>query len=66
MNTLTSPSFALRPQRDSLRGKQIHAVRSRAAGYTPVPGLGAHGSVTDSVFKRMPAIGDTPATQRRD
>ena len=66
MNTLISPSFALRPQRDSQRHKQIHAVRTRAAGYTPVAAISVPGSVTDSVFKRMPAIGDTPATQRRD
>lgn len=61
MNTLIRPSLALRPQRDSLRHKQMHAARTRAAG-TPSAALAAgHGSASDSVFKRLPAIGDTPA-----
>ncbi|RYF79768.1 MAG: hypothetical protein EOO29_16145 [Comamonadaceae bacterium] len=61
MNTLIRPSFALRPQRDSLRHKQVHAVRGRAAHATPAGLAADHGSASDSVFKRLPTIGETPA-----
>ncbi len=65
MSTLTSPSFALRPQRDGARQKHIHAARPRAAGQAP-GALGAAGAVaTDSVFKRFPSIGDTPSSKQR-
>lgn len=60
MNTLHRPSFALRPQRDSLRHKQIHAARVRAAGTPPAVLTAGHGSALDSVFKRLPTIGETP------
>jgi len=60
MNTLTRPSFALRPQRDSLRHKQIHAARVRSAGNASAALTAEHGSASDSVFKRQPAIGETP------
>jgi len=61
MNTSSRPSIALRPQRDSLRHKQIHAGRPRASGYFPAALGSEHGSASDSVFKRMPAIGELPA-----
>ena len=35
MTALTSPSFALRPQRDGLRQKQFSLSRPRAAGHSP-------------------------------
>ncbi|WP_225781045.1 hypothetical protein [Xenophilus sp. Marseille-Q4582] len=60
MNTFTRPSFALRPQRDSLRHKQFHASRARASGTPPSVLPAGHGSASDSVFKRLPAIGETP------
>lgn len=63
MNTFTRPSLALRPQRDSLRHKQIPAVRARAAGTHPAALPADHGSASDSVFKRLPTIGETPAVQ---
>ncbi|RYF71311.1 MAG: hypothetical protein EOO29_30270 [Comamonadaceae bacterium] len=61
MNTLHRPSLALRPQRDSLRQKHIHAVRGRVASATPAGLAAEHGSASDSVFKRLPTLGDTPA-----
>lgn len=61
MNTLHRPSLALRPQRDSLRHKQIQAVRGRVAYSAPAGLTADHGSASDSVFKRLPTIGETPA-----
>ncbi|MDM0088157.1 MULTISPECIES: hypothetical protein [unclassified Variovorax] len=65
MTALSSPSFALRPQRDSLRSKQSSLSRSRAAGVS-TPGYdGLGGTAADSVFKRFPAIGDTPSLSKQ-
>lgn len=65
MSTLTSPSFALRPQRDGSRQKHIHAGRPRAAGQSLGALNAAHGTAPDSVFKRFPAIGDTPSSSKQ-
>jgi hypothetical protein len=65
MSTLTSPSFALRPQRDGARQKHIHAARPRAAGQA-LGALNAAGATAmDSVFKRFPSIGDIPSSKQR-
>lgn len=52
----------MRQQRDGLRQKQFSLSRPRVAG----PTLGAidvaSGFFADSVFKRLPAIGDTPSS----
>jgi len=61
MTALTSPSFALRRQRDGLRQKQFSLSRPRAAGLASAERAGAAGLAADSVFKRFPAIGDTPS-----
>lgn len=63
MNTLSRPSLALRPQRDSLRLKHNALTRARAAGSASVALAAGHGSASDSVFKRLPTIGETPALQ---
>ncbi|HEY2254825.1 MAG TPA: hypothetical protein VGI11_04235 [Variovorax sp.] len=65
MTALTSPSFALRPQRDGLRQKQFYLSRPRAAGLTSAALAGADGMAPDSVFKRFPAIGDTPSVDKQ-
>ena len=59
MTALTSPSFALRPQRDGLRQKQFSLSRPRAAGQLLAGQAGAGHYAPESVFKRFPAIGDT-------
>jgi len=61
MTALTSPSFALRPQRDGLRSKQFPLSRPRAAGQVLAAQSGAGQFAPESVFKRFPAIGDTPS-----
>jgi len=61
MTAHTSPSFALRPQRDGLRQKQFSLSRPRAAGQSLVNLDHASGAASDCVFKRFPAIGDTPS-----
>jgi hypothetical protein len=65
MTALTSPSFALRPQRDGLRQKQFSLSRSRAAGHPPAGLASAGGAAPDCVFKRLPAIGDTPSVDKQ-
>lgn len=62
MTALTSPSFALRQQRDGLRQKQFSSSRPRAAGHSLAALASAGGAATDCVFKRLPAIGDTPSS----
>ncbi len=65
MTAHTSPSFALRPQRDGLRQKQFSLSRPRATG----PSLGAFdaasGATPDCVIKRFPAIGDTSSLDKQ-
>jgi hypothetical protein len=61
MTAHTSPSFALRPQRDGLRQKQFSLSRPRVAGHSLANLDRASGAAPDCVFKRFPAIGDTPS-----
>ncbi|RST54496.1 hypothetical protein [Variovorax sp. MHTC-1] len=65
MTALNSPSFALRPQRDGLRQKQFSLSRPRAAGHSAGALANAGGAAPDCVFKRFPAIGDTPSVQKQ-
>jgi hypothetical protein len=65
MTALTSPSFALRPQRDGLRQKQFSLSRPRAAGLGSAERCGADDMAPDSVCKRFPAIGDTPSFDKQ-
>lgn len=65
MTALTSPSFALRPQRDGLRQKQFSLSRPRAAGQLLAGQAGAGHFAPESVFKRFPAIGDTTAFDKQ-
>jgi hypothetical protein len=65
MTALNSPSFALRPQRDGLRQKQFSLSRTRAAGHSAAALANAGGAAPDCVFKRFPAIGDTPSVQKQ-
>jgi hypothetical protein len=65
MTALTSPSFAARPQRDGLRQKQFSLSRPRAASQVIATVDAGHGAAPDCVFKRFPAIGDTPSMKQR-
>jgi len=65
MTALTSPTFALRPQRDGLRQKQFSLSRPRAAGQLLAAQAGAGHFAPESVFKRFPAIGDTPSFDKQ-
>lgn len=65
MTALTSPSFAMRPQRDGLRQKQFSLSRPRAAGQSLAALAATGGIASDSVFKRFPAIGDTPSLDKQ-
>ena len=65
MTALTSPSFALRPQRDGLRQKQFSLSRPRAAGQLLASQAGAGHFAPESVFKRFPAIGDTVSLDKQ-
>ena len=65
MTALTSPSFALRPQRDGLRQKQFSLSRPRAAGHSLAALEASSGIAPDCVFKRFPAIGDTPSFDKQ-
>jgi len=65
MTALTSPSFALRLQRDGLRQKQFSLSRTRSAGHSSAVLAGAAGVAPDCVFKRFPAIGDTPVHDKQ-
>ncbi|MCR6478050.1 hypothetical protein NU688_17945 [Variovorax sp. ZS18.2.2] len=65
MTALTSPSFALRPQRDGLRQKQFSLSRPRAAGHSLAALASAGGAEPDCVIKRFPAIGDTPSLDKQ-
>jgi hypothetical protein len=65
MTALTSPSFAARPQRDGLRPKQFSLSRPRAASHAIATVENDHGAAPDCVFKRFPAIGDTPSMKQR-
>jgi hypothetical protein len=61
MNAHSSPSFAMRPQRDGQRSKPALLSKSRMPGHFG-SGLETSGTpVLDCVTKRFPAIGDTPS-----
>jgi hypothetical protein len=62
MNALATPSFAHRPQRGSLRQAPFSLSRPRAAGHALAT---SSGIAPDCVFKRFPAIGDTPSAQKQ-
>ncbi|RYF69498.1 MAG: hypothetical protein EOO22_15980 [Comamonadaceae bacterium] len=64
MTALSSPLFALRPQRDGLRQKQFSLSRPRGAGQQSGAHDAAGGAAPDCVFKRFPAIGDTSASTK--
>jgi hypothetical protein len=65
MTALSSPSFALRPQRDGLRQKQFSLSRPRAAARAASAVDAGHNAALDCVFKRLPAIGDTPSLHKQ-
>ena len=65
MTALTSPSFALRQQRDGLRQKQFSLSRPRAAGHSVGAIDAAAGATADCVIKRFPAIGDTVSLDKQ-
>jgi len=65
MTALTSPSFALRQQRDGLRQKQFSPSRPRAAGHSSAALASAGGAAPDCVVKRFPAIGDTSSLDKQ-
>jgi len=62
MTAQISPYFAMRQQRDGLRQKQVSLSRPRVAGHSLGAIDAASGFFADSVFKRLPAIGDTPSS----
>jgi len=55
----------MRPQRDGLRQKQFSLSRPRAAGHSLAALEASSGIAPDCVFKRFPAIGDTPSVQKQ-
>ncbi len=65
MQAHTSPSFALRPQRDGLRQKQFSLSRPRTAGHSVGALDAASGAAPDCVIKRFPAIGDTVSLDKQ-
>jgi len=65
MTALFSPSIALRPQRNGLRQKQFSLSRPRGAGHQLGALDASGGAAPDCVFKRFPAIGDTPASSKQ-
>ncbi len=65
MTAHTSPSFALRRQRDGLRQKQFSLSRPRAAGHSPGALDAASAAAPECVFKRFPAIGDTVSLDKQ-
>ncbi|RZI65473.1 MAG: hypothetical protein EOP80_20305 [Variovorax sp.] len=65
MTALSSPLFALRPQRDGLRQKQFSLSRPRGAGQLPAAHDASGTTAPDCVFKRFPGIGDTPASTKQ-
>jgi hypothetical protein len=65
MTALSTPSFALRQQRDGQRQKPFSLSRRRAASPSTAVFLNAEGASGDCVFKRFPAIGDTSSAQKQ-
>jgi hypothetical protein len=65
MTALTSPSFALPSARSDSRRKQFSLGRPRAVLHSPAAITASGGMAPDSVFKRLPAIGDTAAVEKQ-
>jgi hypothetical protein len=65
MTAHSSPSIALRQQRNGVRQKQLSLSRPRAAGHSLAALASAGGAALDCVFKRLPAIGDTPSLDKQ-
>ena len=61
MTAHSSPSFAMRTQRDGLRSKQALLSKSRVPGHSGAGSETSGAPFLDCVTKRFPAIGDTPA-----
>jgi hypothetical protein len=66
MTTFSSPSFVRRPQRGDLRQKPFSFSRPRAAGHSLATLEASSGIAPDCVFKRFPAIGDTPSSRKQN
>ncbi|HSU23223.1 MAG TPA: hypothetical protein VLK60_15085 [Variovorax sp.] len=62
MNAHFSPSFTLRPQRDALRARQALLSKTRAPGHAGAGLEAGRADTLDCVAKRLPAIGDMPAS----
>jgi hypothetical protein len=65
MTALSSPSFALRSPQHGLRHKHVSPSRPRAATHLSGAIEAGSGMAPDSVFKRLPAIGDTPVRSKQ-
>jgi hypothetical protein len=65
MNSLSSPSFATRSPQLGQRHKHVSPSRPRAATQLSGSLEAGHGMAPDSVFKRFPAIGDTPVRDKQ-
>ena len=65
MNAHLSPSITLRRQHTGLRQKQLASGRPRAGAHIAQSAEGSHGAGSDCVFKRFPAIGDTPTVAQQ-
>ena len=61
MTAHSSPSFAMRQQRDGLRSKQAFLSKPRVPGHLGAGFEAGGAAALDCVAKRFPAIGDTPA-----
>ncbi|HYP70619.1 MAG TPA: hypothetical protein VEP93_07010 [Variovorax sp.] len=65
MNSLSSPSFATRSPQFGQRHKHVSPLRPRAATQLSSSLEAGNGMAPDSVFKRFPAIGDTPVRDKQ-
>ncbi|HYP83438.1 hypothetical protein [Variovorax sp.] len=66
MTTTFSPSATLlRSPLQGLRHKHVSPSRLRPAAPTGHGAPADHGMAADSVFKRFPAIGDTPVRDKQ-
>ncbi|MDM0043190.1 hypothetical protein QTH91_01725 [Variovorax dokdonensis] len=63
--TISGSSAALRSPLQGLRHKPTSFLRPRVAGPSGAAALASHGMTADSVFKRLPAIGDTPVRDKQ-
>jgi hypothetical protein len=61
MTAHSSPSFAMRQQRDGLRSKQAFLSKPRVPGHLGAGFEAGGAAAMDCVAKRFPAIGDMPA-----